>query len=281
ELAGTAGYLALAARGLGLSPFVVSTAGDDEYAAFMRREMCAAGIEDAGLETITGVPSCLALIFVGARGQRGILTVLGAHEQMSAEVAERHDERIAECGEVFLCGNYLLPRFTPRHAEPYARRLRERGQFVVFDPSWDPGGWQGETRSDTFALLRHVDLFLPNEEELLGLTGATSLDEGVHRIREHAPATWVVVKRGPQGAVSIDGDELVEVPGLPIDAVNTIGAGDVFDIALLYGRRKHWDTRRCLEFACATAAYVVAQSGPRTYPNEATVLAFAGGVSAG
>jgi sugar/nucleoside kinase (ribokinase family) len=280
ELAGTAGYLAVAARGLGMSPFVVSTVGEDEYATYMRREMQTAGIDDAGIETIPGVPSCVAIIFVGEGGHRGILTVLGAHEHMNVEVADRHDARVAACAEVFLCGNYLLPHFTPGDAVPYARRLRERGQLVVFDPSWDPGGWQGQSRTETLALLEHVDLFLPNEEEFRGLTGADSIEEGLTLVRQHAPETQVIVKRGADGAIATDGDDLVEVPGLPITAVNTIGAGDVFDIAFLYARRKGWDTRKCLEFACAAAAHVVAQSGPRTYPDEATVQHFAAGTCA-
>jgi ribokinase len=273
ELAGTAGYLALAARGLGMSPFVVSTVGDDSNADFMRRELAAAGIEDTGVETIPGAPSSLGMIFVGDQGQRGILTVLGAHEQMSVAVAQRHDDRIAPCAEVFLCGNFLLPQFSPKHVAPYARRLRERGQVVVFDPSWDPDGWQPGTRSDTLALLDAVDLFMPNEQELSALTGTACWQDGVAALGTRA--TQTVIKRGAHGAVSVRGDEVMEVPGLPIEVVNTVGAGDVFDIGFLYARRRGWDTRRCLEFACATAGYVVAQEGTRTYPDEATVLAFA------
>lgn len=275
ELAGTAGYLALAARGLGMTPFVVSTVGEDEYAGFMRRELAVAGIDDAGVEMVSGAPSCLGIIFVGDKGQRGILTVLGAHEAMSVAVAERYDARIAACPEVFLCGTFLLPQLSPKLVTPYARDLRQRGQFVVFDPSWDPGGWQAQTRDETLALLKHVDLFLPNEEEFSGLTGSASLKEGLDIIRAHASETQVVVKRGARGAVSAVGSEMVEVPGLPINAVNTIGAGDVFDIAVLYARRKRWDSRKCLEFASAAAAYVVAQKGPRSYPDEATVRNFA------
>ena len=48
ELAGTAGYLALAARGLGMTPFVVSTVGEDASADFLRRELAAAGIDEPG-----------------------------------------------------------------------------------------------------------------------------------------------------------------------------------------------------------------------------------------
>jgi ribokinase len=272
ELAGTAGYLALAAQGLGIPPFVVSTVGDDANGDFLRQGLAGVGIDDAGVETIPGDETCLGIIFVGDRGQRGILTVLGAHEQMSVAVADRHDARIAACTEVFLCGNYLLPQLTPGMAVNYARRLRERGQVVVFDPSWDPDGWSAKTREETLALLEHVDLYLPNEQELCGLTGATTWREGIAALGGRAGE--VVVKRGAEGAVSIQGDCVVECPGLPIAAKNTIGAGDVFDMGFLYGRRMGWETDRCLRFACAAAGAVIVQEGSRAYPDEAAIWAF-------
>ncbi len=279
ELAGTAGYLALAARSMGITPFIVSTVGEDASADFLRRELSAAGIEDAGIEAIPELPTCLGIVFVGDRGQRSILTVLGAHEQMSVQVAERHDDAIAACAEVFLCGNYLLPQFSPGQVVEYARCLRDRGQFVVFDPSWDPGGWQPGTREETLALLENVDLFMPNEEELCHLMGTSTWQAGLAAIDSRS--SQIVIKRGGSGAVSVIGDEVVKVPALPIEAVNTIGAGDVFDVSFLYARRQGWPTRQCLEFACASAAYVVAQAGTRRYPNEAAVLSFSANVRQG
>jgi sugar/nucleoside kinase (ribokinase family) len=273
ELAGTAGYLASTARSLGMTPFVVSTVGDDSQAAFLRGEMQAAGIDDSGIVTIPGTSTCLGIIFVGDAGQRAILTVLGAHEQMSVAVAEMFEEQVAACPEVFLCGNYLLPRFSPEHATGYARRLQERGQTVVFDPSWDPGGWPPETQAGTYGLLEYVDIFMPNEEELCHLTGTTNWQDGVSELGFFSGQ--VIVKRGEHGAVSVTRNEAVEVPGLPTVAVNTIGAGDTFDMSFLYARRQGWDIRRCLDFACAAAAHVISQEGTRVYPDEAGVLAFA------
>lgn len=279
ELAGTAGYLALAARSLGMTPFVISTVGDDANGAFVRQALATAGIDDAGVDTIPGSPTSLGIVFVGARGQRSILTVLGAHEEMSVEVAEKHDRAISRCAEVFLCGTFLLPRFSPRLAIAYASALRSRGQFVVFDPSWDPGGWQAQTRADTLALLAEVDLFMPNEEELCHLTSTSTWREGVAALGSRARE--VVIKRGALGAVSVAGDTVVEVTGLPIAAVNTVGAGDVFDVGFLYARRKGWETRHCLEFACAAAARVISQTGSRSYPDEEAVRSFAARVSPG
>jgi sugar/nucleoside kinase (ribokinase family) len=279
EVAGTAGYLALTARGLGMAPFVVSTVGEDANAAFLREGLAAAGIDADGVETIPDTETCLGIIFVGDQGQRGILTVLGAHEEMSVAVAERHDDRIRLCPEVFLCGNYLLPRFTPHDAVPYARRLRERGQVVVFDPSWDPGGWSRQTREETLALMEYVDLYLPNEQELCHLTSTSTWREGVKALGNRAGQ--VVVKRGADGAVSIQGESIVECPGLPLVAANTTGAGDVFDMAFLYSRRKRWETGECLLFACAAAGAVIVQEGTREYPDEAAVWAFATANGAG
>lgn len=273
ELAGTAGYLLLAANGLGIAPYVVSTIGNDLFGDFLRSEVNALGVPDSGIEIVPGFATSLGMIFVDREGQRGILTVLGAHALMEVPVAERHDAEVVRCQEVFLCGTYLLPRFSPVAALPYARKVRARGQTVVFDPSWDPGGWSATTLRDTLALLREVDIYLPNEEEICHLTDTTTWQDAIGMVAGTAPE--IVVKRGAAGAVYVSASEQVEVPGLPIQALNTVGAGDVFDMGFLYARRQGWHPRRALEFACACAAYVVSQTGRRHYPTAVEVLMFA------
>lgn len=279
ELAGTAGYLAAAARGLGMEPFVVSTIGDDTYGEFIHQELAAAGIDPSGVVTLAEMSTCLGIIFVGEHGQRSILTVLGAHEEMSVHVAREQDAGIAACAEVFLCGSYLLPQFSPGLLMDYARELRARGQTVVFDPSWDPAGWPETTQAETYALLAEVDLFMPNDEELARLTRTDHWQDGIDALAH--TGCQVVVKRGAAGAATrVDGVD-IEVPGLDIRAVNTIGAGDVFDMGFLYARRKGWDIERCMAFGVATASFVIAQEGPRTYPDEETARAFAESVRRG
>lgn len=275
EFAGSAGYAALAAGALGLDVFVVSTAGDDVFGRALAEAGERLGFDASGVEVLLGRETSLGMVFVGEGGRRGILSTLGAHAEMDVAVAERYDARVAECAEVFLCGNYLLPRFSPSEVAPYARRLRERGQTVVFDPSWDPGGWGERIREGTYRLLRYTDIYLPNQEELTRLTGErdwrAALDEGASRC-----AGEVVLKRGADGAVWASGDERIEFPGFFVSAVSTIGAGDVFDAAYLYGRREGWRPESRLRFASAYAALVISQSGPRSYPDAAAVHAFLG-----
>ena len=272
ELAGTAGYVLQACRGLGWDAVVVSTAGDDVFGRFVQGRLRDLGFDPAGVETLAGAETPLGMIFVGPDGQRGILSTLGAHAAMDREVAMRHDGRIAACPEVFLCGGYLLPRFGPAALLPYARALRERGQTVVFDPSWDPAGWTEHTRAGTMALLPEVDVYLPNDVELMALTGTTDLDAALDAVAGLAGET--VVTRGAGGAIYARGGARLPVPAFPVVAANTIGAGDVFDVGYLYARRLGWAPERRLRFAGALAAIVVSQTGHRVYPNAATVERF-------
>jgi sugar/nucleoside kinase (ribokinase family) len=105
---------------------------------------------------------------------------------------------------------------------------------------------------------------MPNEEEICHLTGTTTWRDAAEVIAPLVPE--LIIKRGPNGAVHIQHGEIVEVPAFPVDAVNTIGAGDVFDIAYLIARRRGSSVRDALEFACATSALIVSQTGNRTYP---------------
>jgi ribokinase len=272
ELAGTAGYMLHACRALGIPAVTVSTIGDDAFGAAVIREMEGIGASLAGVETLAGEETSVGIVFVAPDGSRGLLSTLGAHRAMSVAVARRHDAAVAACAEVILCGNYLLPQFGPADAVDYAREARARGQAVYFDPSWDPAGWTARTRDDTFALLQTVDCYLPNEAEVLNLTGRDDLDAAIADVA--ALAGEVVVKRGAAGAIWARGDERVAVPAFAVDAVNTIGAGDIFDISYLYGVRRGWPPAKRIHFAGALAALVIRQSGARSYPNAAAVLSF-------
>lgn len=272
ELAGTAGYVMRACHGLGIDVLAVSTVGDDLFGGFLRDQLHMSGWTSQGIEVVAGAETPLSLIFVGEHGQRSILSTLGAHRHLDSGVVRRHDAQIARCRELFLCGNYLLPRLAPSDVVSYAEEARGRGQLVAFDPSWDPAGWGEQTRRDTYRLLRVVDVYLPNEEELIHLTGQADWRVALRDVA--LLSGEVVLKRGASGAVYVAADDWVEVPGFPIKAVNTIGAGDVFDVGYLFGRRMGWVPQQRLQFACALAALVVAQGGERTYPDAATVRAF-------
>ena len=131
---------------------------------------------------------------------------------------------------------YALLREGPR---PSALAAIERARAAGMTVSVDPSSW---------ALIRagaipEVDLLLPNERE------AEVLGE----------RDGMVVKLGAGGARWGS----VRVPAVPVEVVDTTGAGDAFAAALLGARLAGADRRSSLEAGCAVAARAVAQVGAR------------------
>jgi 5-dehydro-2-deoxygluconokinase len=85
----------------------------------------------------------------------------------------------------------------------------------------------------------------------------------------------LILKRGPEGATVITADERVDVPGFPVEVVNTVGAGDAFAAGLIRSRLAGWDWYRSVRFANACGAIAVTRHGcSRAFPREPEVLAF-------
>jgi fructokinase len=71
----------------------------------------------------------------------------------------------------------------------------------------------------------------------------------------------VCVTRGAKGAALLINDKLYEHPGFKVEAVDTVGAGDAFLAALIYGFSKKQPPQKSVEFACAVGAFVASEKG--------------------
>ena len=85
------------------------------------------------------------------------------------------------------------------------------------------------------------------------LTGEADLEAALRKIRRWHDGL-LVVTLGAQGALALDGDGLVRVPGFRIEPVDTTGAGDVFRGGFIYALLHGWPVERTLRFANAAAA---------------------------
>lgn len=270
RVAGTAGYLALAAKSLGIEPLIVSALGTDHLSRFVLEQLADQGIATEGIASLPDAGSPVTVAVTGDEGRRALVTVLGAHERIDLPFYRSHHAFLTSATEVFLCGTYLLPNLGPESALEIARESWGRGQQVIFDPSWDPKGWSAETLGATYLLLKQVDLFLPNEEELCAVMGAADWRSALARAGEYTPE--VVVKRGAGGSAALVNGRMYEVSGRAVNARDTTGAGDVFDVGYLWARRQGWPPEDRLIFANALAGLVVEQVRRDRYPTVSEVL---------
>ena len=68
-----------------------------------------------------------------------------------------------------------------------------------------------------------------------------------------------VVKQGPAGVLASDREHAVEVPPVPVDVVNGLGAGDAFGGALCHALLAGWGLERSMRFCNAAGAIVASR----------------------
>jgi sugar/nucleoside kinase (ribokinase family) len=74
----------------------------------------------------------------------------------------------------------------------------------------------------------------------------------------------VVITRGERGMLYGAGDSLEQLPAVPVQAVDTTAAGDIFHGAFAYGVLRGLSDHETLRLAAATAALSVTVRGGRT-----------------
>jgi sugar/nucleoside kinase (ribokinase family) len=106
-----------------------------------------------------------------------------------------------------------------------------------------------------------VDLVFANEDEARGMADSDNLDDAVAYLK--TIAREFAITRGPDGALVWDGKDLIPIDPIKVKPVDTVGAGDMFAGAFLYGLTQGWDHKRAGDLASAASAQLVTSLGPR------------------
>jgi len=219
---------AVAAARCGAATTFVGALGDDGAGRLLREALADAGVDVRArlLEAPTGT----AFITVSAAGENAIVVDAGANAGLT-------DLAPAELAVVRGAGHLLCQLEVPLPTvAAAAEEASAAGGVVVLNPS--------PVQPLPASLLGRVHVLLVNEHEAAALAGG-GVDEGAGEVVERArplvrrlladvPA--VVVTLGARGAlVAVRGGwpDGVHVPGLPVEAVDTTGAGDAFSGALV------------------------------------------------
>jgi sugar/nucleoside kinase (ribokinase family) len=231
---------ACGAARLGLRVAFIGKAGDDEFGRFMLRELTQRGIDTSGVVFDPHLPTGLSVI-LSRPADRAILTHLGSI------AALRFDEidlpLLSRARHLHLGSYYLLDALRPDVPRLFDE-AKARGLSISIDTNYDPTEkWEGGLRET----LRHVDVFLPNETELLAITREDSIEAGFDRLAE---IPTVAVKLGVRGAIARRGSQIVQADSIPIKVVDTTGAGDSFDAGFIYGYLTGRSLAQSLRLAC-------------------------------
>lgn len=258
-LGGSAAIMACGAARLGVPTALLAAVGADLYGDFVRSALAARGVDTSRLCTVDK-PTGLSVIL--SAHDRAILTLTGAIGALRPS-----DIIFDGYAHLHVASYFLQPMLASGLADVFAR-ARAAGVGTSLDTNWDPAQrWTGVRE-----VLAYTDLFLPNEAELVAVTGIDDVETAaVELVRG---GTTVALKAGAAGGVAWWPGGSCRRSGPTVSVVDTTGAGDSFDAGFLAGRLRGLPVPECLAMAVAAGSLSTrAAGGTAAQPTAAELTA--------
>jgi sugar/nucleoside kinase (ribokinase family) len=230
---------------LGTKVAFVGKVGDDLWGRYCLDEMAGRGIDVSRVIRGGGLKTGVT-VAITSPADRALVTYLGAIGALAA--ADVTDERLAGFGHLHVSSYFLQEALRP-HCRDLFARARGLGLTTSLDPGFDPSEEWGD---DLRRTLQEVDVFFPNEVELRGLGGHPDVGECLRRLQNGR--TRVVAKLGRDGAATLEDGRLLHVPALPVEPLDTTGAGDSFNAGFLHAWLQGGRIVDCLRLGTACGA---------------------------
>src|SRR5579884_1616631 len=189
-------------------------------------EMCVRWLQDLKIDTSrvlarANLKTGITVSITSAR-DRALVSFLGATTASCPD--DFGSDSFAGFNHLHVSSFYLQKGLRPGLKEMLAQ-ARAHGLTTSLDPGFDPD--EQWARQDLKDVLEEVDVFLPNEVELEGVTGVSDRWEALRALANGT--TLTVAKLGSEGCAALDDGETVTAPAFPVEAVDTTGAGDSFN----------------------------------------------------
>lgn len=141
---------------------------------------------------------------------------------------------------------------------------RSAGLTVSLDCGWDEDALRDPRLLD---VISQVDVFLPSRNELCCIGGSEDCESVLLQLSAKMPSVMIVMKDGARGVAACLNGVIQRVPAIPVEPVDTTGAGDSFDAGFLYAYIQGLPLTTCLHYgnicgALATTAVGGAVAAP-------------------
>jgi sugar/nucleoside kinase (ribokinase family) len=248
----------------------VGQVADDQLGEIFAHDIRALGVEFRTPPLKGGPPTGRCLILVTPDAQRTMNTFRGAAHELTADALDAEQIRSAA---ILYLEAYLWRSKGPRAAMEEAMRIaHQAGRKVAFTLS--DIACIAPHRAEMMAMLEAgaIDLLFANENEIRELADLPDVGSAVAAIQEKVPL--VVVTRGADGALAVEGGRRVSVPiaRLGTGVVDTTGAGDLFAAGFLVGQSRGADLERSLRMGSVAAAEVISHFGARPEADLKTLV---------
>lgn len=182
-----------------------------------------------------------ATIGLNLGADRAMVTFQGAMENLCFSDIPLEKIRLAK--HLHFSSFFFQPGIK-NHVATLFREAKLAGLTTSFDMQSDPADkWDIDYQS----ILPYVDIFLPNEKELLTLSKKNTIEEAIDVFKDHV--NILAVKLGQKGSVTVHDNNIIYQPAFNIENfIDAIGAGDSFNAGFIYQFLKNAPVESCQSF---------------------------------
>lgn len=256
-LGGSATNVAVAAARHGRRAAVVTRTGADPFGAFLHDALRGFGVDDRWVTPVDGLPTPVTFCEIFPPDDFP-LWFYGRDPAPDLMIrADELDLDAVRAADVFWVTVTGLSREPSRSATLAALEARGGRGVTVLDLDYRPMFWSSreEARGWVQRALPHVSVAVGNLDECDTAVGERE-PRAAARALHAAGVDLAVVKQGPAGVLASRGGTVVEVPPVPVEVVNGLGAGDAFGGALCHALLSGWELERSMRFGNAAGAIV-------------------------
>lgn len=198
-----------------------------------------------------------ATIVLNYDEDRAMVTHPGAMEHLT--INDIHRDQLALGRHVHFSSYYLQPGIKKDVGQLF-KMAKELGLTTSFDMQWDPAEkWD----LDVPNVLPYVDVFFPNQQELIYLTGQVNIREAIRSLGEGIHT--VAVKMGSEGSVAFTNGKEIKLPAFKNEqVVDAIGAGDSFNAGFVFKFIQGAPIEECQRFGNLCGAVNTTAAGGTT-----------------
>ncbi|MBM4195479.1 MAG: 5-dehydro-2-deoxygluconokinase [Gammaproteobacteria bacterium] len=273
SLGGSSANVAAGLARLGVRSAMLTRVGDEQMGRFVREALAREGVDTSHVATDPRRLTGLVLLGVAGADEFPHIFYRENCADLGLETGDFDDTWIGSARALALTGTHLSTAASAAVAVEAVRLACAAGTGVVLDIDFRPVLWgigraadgaaraaiSTEATARLQSLLPHCELVVGTEDEIRVAGGSGDTATALAAIRILCPGT-VVVKRGAAGcAIHPRDGAMLDVPGFPVEVLNTLGAGDAFLAGFLSGWLAGADWRRCATLGNACGALVVSR----------------------
>jgi 5-dehydro-2-deoxygluconokinase len=259
-LGGSASNVAVAAARYGRRAAVITRTGADPFGTFLHQALRGYGVDDRYVTAVPELPTPVTFCEIFPPDDFPLYFYrLPKAPDLEIYRDELDMDAVGEAG-VFWVTVTGLSAEPSRAATLAALEARAGKDVTVLDLDYRPMFWPSreEARRWVQQALPHVTVAVGNLDECDTAVGEREPRAAARKLHEFG-VKLAVVKQGPKGVLADDGQTNVEVPPVPVNVLNGLGAGDAFGGALCHGLLAGWDLERVMRFANAAGAIVASR----------------------